>query len=119
MTTETNGNGFMSRYGAIIQTVMVVGLLVGGGWAVVGGPLLESVKTLQRDMNADHAWTQKQDVQIKHLEEAVVRIDDRYDKHVVPRSENEIKSKQITDQMVLISERLNELRRGHVPHRYG
>lgn len=108
---SSNGNGFTQRYAVIIQTVTVVALFMAGAWTVVGSPMFDTLKTVQRDMNIDHAWTQKQDVQIKHLEEAVIRIDQRYEAHVVPRSENEIRNKQLDSQLALISERLNELRR--------
>lgn len=106
-----NGNGFAQRYAVIIQTITVIAIFMAGAWTVIGSPMLANINAIQKDINSDHAWTQKQDVQIKHLEEAILRIDERYDKHVVPRSENDIKSKQTTDQMALISERLNELRR--------
>lgn len=111
MAAVENGNGFSQRYGVIIQTVMVVALFGAAFWTGILSPLVESIRTIQRDINADHSWTQKQDVQIKHLEEAISRIDDRHDKHVVPRSEHDIKNKQSDAQMALISERLNELRR--------
>lgn len=107
----TNGNGFAARYSLIIQTVLVIAAFFGAGWAGVLSPMMENIKTLQRDYNSDHAWTQKQDVQILKVEDAVRRIDDRHDRYVVPRSEHEIRNKQNSDQMALISERLNELRR--------
>lgn len=109
--TNGNGNGFSQRYAVIIQTVMVVALFGAAVWTGVLSPMVEAQRTIQRDLNADHAWTQKQDVQIKHVEEAIIRIDERHEKHVVPRSEEEIKNKQSDAQMALISERLNELRR--------
>lgn len=107
----SEGNGFVSRYGVILQSVTVVALFMAGAWTVVGSPMLDSLRSIQKDINADHAWTQKQDVQIKHLEESITRIDDRYEKHVVPRPEHEMRNKQSDAQMALISERLNELRR--------
>lgn len=106
-----NGNGFSQRYAVIIQTVTVIAIFMAGAWTVIGSPMFENIKAIQRDINVDHAWTQKHDVQIKHLEEAIVRIDERYEKHVVPRPEHDIKNKQSDAQMALISERLNELRR--------
>lgn len=107
----TNGNGFAQRYGVIIQTVMVVALFGAAFWTGILAPLTESIRTLQRDINSDHAWTQKQDVQIKHVEEAVERIDRRHEVNVVPRSENDIRLNQITAQQNLLGERLNELRK--------
>lgn len=113
MTTPPNGNGngFAQRYGVIIQTVMVVALFGAAFWTGILSPLTESIRTLQRDMNADHAWTQKQDVQINKLELAVDRIDRRHETHVVPRSENDIRLGQIVNQQALLGERLNELRK--------
>lgn len=112
MSTENgNGNGFAQRYAVIIQTITVIAIFMAGAWTVIGSPMFETQKVLQRDLNADHAWLQKHDVQVSHLEDAIKRIDERHEKHVVPRSENEIKSKQVSDQIALISERLNELRR--------
>jgi hypothetical protein len=94
----------------IIQTVMVVALFGAAFWTGILNPMREDIKTIQRDINTDHAWTQKQDVQIKHLEEAIVRIDQRHEAHVVPRSENDIRLGQIVKQQELLGERLNELR---------
>lgn len=108
---EGNGNGFAQKYSVIIQTITVVAIFMAGAWTVIGSPMFENIRTIQKDLNTDHAWTQKQDVQIKHLEESILRIDDRHEKHVVPRSEHDIKNKQSDAQMALISERLNELRR--------
>lgn len=108
---DGNGNGFAQRYAVIIQTITVIAIFMAGAWTVIGSPMYDSIKAVQKDINSDHAWTQKQDVQIKHLEESITRIDDRYEKHVVPRPEHEMRNKQTDAQMALISERLNELRR--------
>lgn len=106
-----NGNGFAQRYGVIIQTVMVVALFGAAFWTGILSPIREDLRLLQRDMNSDHAWTQKQDVQILKLEDHVRRVDQRHESHVVPRSENDIRLGQITAQQVLLGERLNELRK--------
>lgn len=106
-----NGNGFAQRYAVIIQTITVIAIFMAGAWTVIGSPMMTNINAIQKDINTDHAWTQKQDVQIKHLEESILRIDERYENHVVPRSEHEIRNKQSDSQLALISERLNELRR--------
>lgn len=106
-----NGNGFAQRYGVIIQTVMVVALFGAAFWTGILSPIKEDLRLLQRDMNSDHAWTQKQDVQISKLEDHIRRVDQRHESYVVPRSENDIRLSQITAQQALLSERLNELRK--------
>lgn len=109
--TPTNGNGFTQRYGVIIQTVMVVALFGAAIWTGVLSPMIESLRKLQVDINSDHAWTQKQDVQIKHLEEGILRIDARHESHVVPRSEMTIRLDTISNQQALLAERINDVRK--------
>lgn len=106
-----NGNGWAQRYAVIIQTVTVLAIFCAGAWAVVGSPTLEDIRAIKRDINADHAWTQKQDVQILKLEDHVKRIDQRHETHVVPRSETDIRLNQIVAQQNLLGDRLNELRK--------
>lgn len=111
MPTTENGNGFSQRYGVIIQTVMVVALFGAAFWTGILNPMREDIKTIQHDVSSDHAWTQKQDVQILKLEDHVKRIDQRHEFHVVPRSEADIRLGQIIKQQELLGDRLNELRK--------
>lgn len=107
-----NGNGILAKAtSTVVPIITVVAIFFAGMWTVAFGPMFDNVKELQRSTVADRVWTQKQDVQIKHLEEAIERIDRRHESHVVPRSENDIRLSQIVKQQELLGERLNELRK--------
>lgn len=107
-----SSNGIFARAtSTVVPIIGVVGLFFAGMWTIAFGPMLDSIKELQRSTMTDRVWTQKQDVQIKHLEEGIVRIDARHEAHVVPRSENDIRLDRIVKQQELLGERLNELRK--------
>lgn len=47
MAGQSNGNGFVSRYGVIVSTVGVVVLVCGGFWGAVIGPMVSRIEKLE------------------------------------------------------------------------
>ncbi len=67
MTTPTNGNGFIPRYGMIISTVGVAILTVGGFWGAVITPIAARQEKLEAKLD--------QHITIREHDEFKARLD--------------------------------------------
>lgn len=108
--TNGNGNGFAARYGAIIQTVMVVALFGAAFWTGVMGPLVEAQRAAGREISVSQVAHEGLRVRVDKLEAAIVRIDERHEAHVVPRREHDANKATLDSTINTMQARINEIR---------
>jgi hypothetical protein len=103
-----NGNGWAQRYSIIIQTITVVGLVVGGLWAGIIAPMGGRINELERETVTEREARDLKDDINRRIEENRAAIEKVKDQEV-PRAEHEEHWKEESDRLVALHDNFADL----------